>query len=243
VAIIVIAHYYPSSIFGFLSGSSSASSGDAGAAAAPVLQTAATGAGAVAARAAAIAATNAAFAAGGIAALEGATLGLSLTVDLVSLGLAGALAAGQIGGAFTSAQQTELNKVENNVKQRLQNPQCAGVLGGLQKALALFNQALVLHANTINPAFGGSARAFRSVARQALAIANNSKSHLLAWSEIGGKYVYLNDRFFTYYPVNPAKEETVFIHELHRLGGFGGTDKADYAKITKGCGTPDPYAR
>src|SRR5882762_2884441 len=40
VAIIVIAHYYPNSIFGFLGGGSSASGGTASAATAPVLQTA-----------------------------------------------------------------------------------------------------------------------------------------------------------------------------------------------------------
>jgi hypothetical protein len=113
-------------------------------------------------------------------------------------------------------------------------------LGVAQKAMALFNKANVLHADTINPAFGGSGGVFKGVARQAYNLAKNTKSNILAWSEIGGKYVYLNDRFFTYFP-GSSKEETVFIHELHRLGGFGGTDKADYAKITKGCGTLDPY--
>ncbi len=159
----------------------------------------------------------------------------------VSLGLAGAAAAGVIGGAFTTAQQTEVNKVEQNVKQRLQNPQCAKVLGGLKKAMALFNKANVLHADTINPAFGGSGGVFKGVARQAYNIAKNAKSNTLAWSEIGGKYVYLNDRFFTYFP-GSSKEETVFIHELHRLGGYSlKSDKPDYANITKGCGTLDPY--
>jgi hypothetical protein len=68
----------------------------------------------------------------------------------------------------------------------------------------------------------------------------NANSDILAWSEINGKYVYLTDRFFTYFP-GTSKEETVFIHELHRLGGYFKGDKADYAKIIKGCGSGDPY--
>jgi hypothetical protein len=173
--------------------------------------------------------------------LEAPLVGGSVLADLGTLGLAGGIAAGQAAGAFSSTQQTELTRVQNSVKQNLQNPQCAKVLGGLKRAMALFNRAQVMHANSINPAFAGSGGIYKGVARQAFNIAKNAKSNILAWSEIGGKYIYLNDRFFSYYTGNPAKEETVFIHELHRLGGFRGTDKADYAKIMKGCGTPNPY--
>jgi len=248
VAIIVIAHYYPNSIFGFLGGGSSgASSGAAGAATAPVLQTAATGAGAVAARAAPIAATNAAFAVGGVAALEGATVGLSLAADIASLGLAGALAAGQIGGQFSSAQQKQVEDTKKDVKNRLQNPDCAGLLGGLRNAQALLRRANVLNANTLSPSYKGTAGLYSKAANIARSEASNP-SGFFAYSEgaplrvnngrtVLPKNIYLTNRFFS---ENLSQQATLFIHELNRLKGYTGGYQEDYVRITKACGTANP---
>ena len=122
VAIIVIAHYYPHSLFGFLSGSSSAGR------AAPVLHAAATGPAAAAARTAAIASTNAAFAAGGVAALEGG-IAASGIATAASLGLAGALGVSVAGKAqLTKQQRQEYDRTKSDAKKKLNSFECKDFL-------------------------------------------------------------------------------------------------------------------
>ena len=142
IAIIVIAHYYPNSIFGFLSGSSSASSGAASAATAPVLQAAGTSA----ATAAAAGAASGVLVGTVSEAIEGViTLGLSVGADLASLGLAGALGAGVISGAVqepkiqgraTEEQRAEFKKDYEDLRDRILNrADCAKLFGGATRAL------------------------------------------------------------------------------------------------------------
>jgi RHS repeat-associated protein len=158
VAIIVIAHYYPHSLFGFLSGSSTAGR------AAPVLHAATTGPAAAAARAAAIAATNAAYAAGGVAALEGAALGSGIATA-VSLGLASLQAAGVAANLSAKAQQ-KYDKAKDKIRRKLEtSSKCRAFLfirgivpnfnfDNLEEALALQRPYDALHSTVTMAAAG-----------------------------------------------------------------------------------------
>jgi hypothetical protein len=148
------------------------------------------------------------------------------------------------GGQFTPTQQADVTALNNRVNQLLQNPNCAKALGGTKNAQALLNRAQERSANTINPNYRGTGGRFPGVARRANSLALNPNSTNVAFSEVGQRgltasNIYLNDRFFT--NIGSSQQETVFIHELNRNNGYRGTDKADYANITKACGTADPY--
>jgi RHS repeat-associated protein len=93
VAILVIAHYYPGSIFGFGGGASTSA---ARVATAPVLHTAAAASASSTLATGTLGLGAGLAAAGGALATEGAVLSLSLAADLVSLGLATALGAGLV---------------------------------------------------------------------------------------------------------------------------------------------------
>jgi len=242
VAIIVIAHYYPNSIFGFLGGGSSAGQGVA-----PALQIAPAAHSAAAAAAASAAAAHVAVLDAAGIALEGAAAASGIA-SAVSLGLAGALAAGQIGGQFNSDQQKQIEDRKSDVKKRLQNPDCAKLLGGLKNAQGLLSRARVLNPSTLSRSFRGTAGLYSKAANLARSEAANAKEQLFGYSEsspfasVNGKKVlprvtYLFNRFFT---ETPSQQETIFIHELNRLNGYSGTYKDDYANITKACGTAAP---
>jgi len=110
--------------------------------------------------------------------------------------------------------------------------------------LKILDRANIRSANTINPNYRGSSSRYPGIARQANALALNPNSKNVAFSEVSipgltATNIYLNDRFFT--DIGFLKQQTVFIHELHRNGGYLGTDAADYAKIIKACSSGDPY--
>jgi hypothetical protein len=146
-------------------------------------------------------------------------------------------------GQFTPDQQKQVNDLNERVK-KLLHDDCARLLGGTRNAAALLNRAQEQSANTVNPNYKGTQRRFPTVARRANALALNPNSTNLAYSEQGipglqGRNIYLNDRFFT--NIGPSQQDTVFIHELNRNKGYPGTDVDDYARITKACGTANPY--
>jgi len=109
VAIIVIAHYYPGSIFGLGGGASAAHAGSA-----PVLHAALTGA----AREAAKLAAEQALAAGGMAALEGAAVSSGIATA-VSLGLASVQVAGVAANLSAKAQQ-KYDKAKDKVHRKIE---------------------------------------------------------------------------------------------------------------------------
>jgi RHS repeat-associated protein len=123
VAIIVIAHYYPNSFFGFGGGTAASHS-----AAAPVLHTAAEAA-----------ARQAALASGLLTAapLEGAIAGSGIA-SAVSLGLAGALAAGVASGSGNSSS----NSKQENAHSKVRCPPTGGQLANNSIVKAGLNQAL-----------------------------------------------------------------------------------------------------
>lgn len=135
VAIILIAHYYPNSIFGSLGGATTSR-----AATTPILQSAATSG-----VAAAASGTVSGVLVGTVTeALEG-VITLSLGADLASVGLAGALGAGVISGTVqeptirgrsTEEQRAEFKKSYEDLRDRILNrADCAKLFGGAAKAL------------------------------------------------------------------------------------------------------------
>jgi len=153
-------------------------------------------------------------------------------------------------GQFPDLRGLEVDLVRLEVKNLLQNADCAKALGGTQNALALQNRAQVLNANTLSPTYKGTQGLYPSAATQARYYANNPQLGIAAYFEsspfasrngrtVPPRNIYLNNNFFT--QLGPSQQDTVFIHELNRPNGYGGTDRNDYANITKACGTADPY--
>ena len=153
------------------------------------------------------------------------------------------------GGQFPDNRGLEIELVKLEVKNLLQNPTCAAVLGGVENAKSLLGRAQVLNAGTLSPTYRGTEGMFSSAANSARAEAANPTSQILAYSESGSasrngrtiqpRNIYLTDRFFK--NVGPSQQDTVFIHELNRLNGYSRGYKEDYANITKACGTADPF--
>jgi hypothetical protein len=154
------------------------------------------------------------------------------------------------GGEFSEEEDSfTVVSVQQEVTGLLKNPVCAAVLGGVQNANLLLGRAQVLSAATLSPTYNGTAGMFPSAAKAARAEVANPTSLIAAYSEsapatVNGKKIlprniYLTPRFFT--NIGPSQQDTVFIHELNRLNGYSGGYKEDYAKITKACGTADPF--
>lgn len=154
------------------------------------------------------------------------------------------------GGQFPDLRALEVDLVKLEVKNLLQNPYCAKALGGMQNALALQNRAQVLNANSLSSTYKGTQGLYGSAVNQARYYANNLQLGIAAYSEsspfasrngrtVLPSNIYLNNNFFT--KLGPSQQDSVFIHELNRLNGYRGTDRSDYANITKACGTADPY--
>jgi len=158
-----------------------------------------------------------------------------------------------IGGKFTEAQKEQLSGVKDAVRKLLEIGPCADILGGKLKAQALLKGAQIFSANTINPAYKGPGYTVAQEARQ-LALGSNDN---VAYSEVGGNRMYLNNRFFEI-DTSPLPDpmpsgvsvrrshytiETLFIHELHRNGGYNGDWAADEDAIEKACGTIPSYRK
>ncbi len=145
------------------------------------------------------------------------------------------------GGEFTLALLNIINSIKARVDDLIKDPNCAQALGGTKKAQALAKRANVLSADSINPKFKGSVGSSGTTASAARAAANNPRSNNIAISEINGTNIYINHRIAD---LDSAQQETLYIHELNRLGGLKGNDSAtiegDYEKITKACGTKNP---
>jgi len=166
-----------------------------------------------------------------------------------------------IGGDFPADKLEEIARLRERVRRLLQNPECAAALGGRENAARLLNRAVVRNAQTINVNYAGSGGRYgrsssfgnltgagvaRAVATNPASVATffPNAANVYAVSEVGyggisGQNIYLNDRFFS--RPGPSQQETVFIHELNRLNGYNGTDVDDYARITRACGTADPF--
>ena len=147
-----------------------------------------------------------------------------------------------IGGTFSVGDLSTVKRIKSNVDTLLKDPNCAKVLGGTAKAQGLAKKATVMNGDTINPAFRGSGG---TAARAAHADAMDPNSNTLAILEVPGRFIFLNHRFFDR-GYSDAQLETVYIHELHRLGGLKGNSmsviKGDYANIVQACGTASPYS-
>ena len=130
-------------------------------------------------------------------------------------------------------QTLELFGVLLGVQDLLQNPNCAAVLGGIKQANALLNRATFYYAKTANPDYRGSNGNYYdpktgvTVAGQARRLASTPGSTVAAFSEIGGKNVYLTDRFFhspdpdtnfTGWVVTPELTKTITIRLPQHVG-------------------------
>ena len=150
-----------------------------------------------------------------------------------------------IGGEFLAENLAALNKVIDAAREKLRDETCAAVIGGSQNAESLLNRARPLSSNTINPAYKGTGgraifgeRAGETVAGTARRQALDPASNNLAYSEIGGRHIYIADRFFGL--ASESGQLTLYIHELNRINRYKGSDNEDYDRITKACGTERP---
>jgi RHS repeat-associated protein len=230
VAILLIAHFYPHSIFG-LGGTSASQAGSA-----PVLQAAATGPAAATARAAAIAATNAAYAAGGVAALEGAVAASGIA-SAVSLSLVAAQAAGVATNLSTKAQQ-KFDKAKEKINKKLQDSfKCRSFLlmSGLSpesvsNALNL-QQPFDALRSTLTMARAGllpGTSAYGSIAVNTF-FTNNRFYKAITAVYAGNSVI---DRSPVYYTGGGLKGSTILHEVLHSLTGLSDSDLAARLGVT-----------
>lgn len=135
VAIIVIAHYYPHSIFGALGGGSQAGG------TAPILHGAGTTTGLGAAGAVGTAATAAYWSTFSVAALEGMGAVSAGIATAISLGMAGALGAG-IAANLTQQTQQRSNQSKKKTQGKTRCPPTADQLAKNPKVIGALKEAL-----------------------------------------------------------------------------------------------------